>query len=111
GAIAVGLGIALQPPLSFTAGAALLGVALIALPVLHWRTRSGLLNFVAILLLMVGIPMLRDFLFPGRGHLRILYGFAIAFGVGTLLLRIFRRSVSRFCRLDSELPIPPRDER
>jgi hypothetical protein len=104
GALAIYAGFDSRPSVSYTIGAALLGIMWAALLALSWRTRRSLWSIVAVVALVMGNGILRDTLFPGQGFFRGIYGISIAAGTGTLLLAIFRRHVSRFCRLDSDAP-------
>ncbi|MHA3774493.1 hypothetical protein ACXR0O_23460 [Verrucomicrobiota bacterium sgz303538] len=103
-AIAVFAGVAVKPPISYTVGAALLGGIWAAFLVLLWRTKCSFWNAIALVVLAFGLSILRDSVFPGRGILRVIYGFAVAITAGMLLFRMFRRPVERFCGLIDDDP-------
>ena len=103
--LAVYLAITVRPPPSYTFGAVLLGVIWAIIVVVHWRTRSSVWSIVGIIVLVLGLAILRDAVFPGTGLLRGIYGGAVAIATGMLLLFCFRRQLSQFCRLDRDEPI------
>jgi hypothetical protein len=104
-AVAVYAGVSIQPSVSYSVGASILGVAWACLLIIYWRTRSFIWSFFAIVVPLLGISILRDTVFPGRGFLRGIYGYAVVLSVGMLLLRIFRSQILRFCHLDRDEPI------
>jgi len=99
GAMAVYAGFMVQPSASYTAGAAMIGVVWAGLLIAFWRIRPNW-SIAATVFLVLGLVILRDRTFPGTGFLRGIYGGAVALAAGTLLLWLFRRPISRFCRLD-----------
>jgi len=103
GALAVYAGVTVQPPTSYTAGAAIIGVVWAVLLVVFWRTRPTW-SIAATMILVLALSFLRDFTFPGTGFLRGIYGGVVALAAGMLLLCIFRRPISRFCHLDRNDP-------
>lgn len=109
GAIAAYAGFKVQPAASYTAGAAMIGVVWAILLIAFWRTRATW-SIAATMFLVLGLTVLRDHTFPGPGFLRGIYGGAVALAAGMLFLWLFRRSISRFCRLDHNDPrafLPP----
>ena len=103
--VAIGAGIAVHPPVSYTVGAAVIGVVWSALLVAFWRLRPNW-SLIATVVLFLGLSLVRDFTFPGPGFLRGIYGGATAIATSMLLLRLFRRPIAKFCRLDRHKPDP-----
>ena len=103
GSVAIYTGVSVHPSAAYTVGAAMMGVVWAVLLITFWRTRPAWAT-IATVILVLGLSFVRDCTFPGAGILRGIYGGAVALAAGNLFLRIFRRTISRLCRLDRNAP-------